>query len=281
MSDSSTRRWGLALSGGAACGLANIGVLEVLHGAGLRPRYIAGSSMGAIVAALYAMGHPPGALRQLARSLAPVTLARLSDAPLRGGLHGGILQQQLDRHLRPLIGDACVGDCSIPFVCVAGRVLRPIPWHRILAADFVQRMRASFELHVFSPHTRLIDALRASSAIPVVFSPVRIDGEDYMDLVHFGPIPTRALRSIHAPEVVIATDTQPGYEGIEPWLPAPLRRFLAAGRQETALSKAACDLLLRPPLPAQMFRFDRGEAFADAGAALARERLSEIRRLLR
>ena len=51
--------WGLALSGGAACGLANIRVIEALEAVTLRPNCVGGSSMGAIVTGLYALGHTP------------------------------------------------------------------------------------------------------------------------------------------------------------------------------------------------------------------------------
>jgi NTE family protein len=274
------RTWGLVLSGGAACGLANIGVLEVLHEAGLRPDCIAGSSMGAIVAALYALDHSPAAIRELAAHLAPARVVRLSEHPLRAGLHGGVLRQQLERYLAPLLGDARIGDCSIPFVCVAGRVSAPIRWERLLYRDFLEHLRERIAVHVFPPQTRVLDAVRASSAIPVVFSPVRIGGEEFVDLVHFGAIPARTLRRIHAPERVIATDTQPHYDAIEAWMPQGLRRFLAAGRAETTASIAACDLLIRPELPASMLRFDRSEAFADAGRAAASRCLAELRRQL-
>ncbi len=274
------RSWGLVLSGGAACGLANIGVLDVLEEQALRPGCIAGSSMGAIVAALYALGHSPAVMKQVTSDLSPARVVRLSARPLRSGLHGGLLEQQLERHLQPLIGDARIGDCRIPFVCVAGRVSAPIRWERLLMPGFLEHLRESVEAHVFTDDTRILDAIRASSAIPVVFSPAEVDGEEFVDLVHFGPIPARALRRMHAPDVVIATDTQPSSESIEPFMPGPLRNFLLAGREETALSIAACDLVVRPQLPASPLRFDEGHAFFEAGAAAARAHIEAIRALL-
>ncbi len=158
------RRWGLVLSGGAACGLANIGTVEVLEEAGLRPHCVAGSSMGAIIAALYALGHPASVIAGIAADLAPLSVVGLSDAPLRKGLHGGLLSQQLEEHLEPLVGDARIGECEIPFVCVAGRVLSPVRWEQLLLPGFVEHVRERVELHVFGPETPVLDALRASSA---------------------------------------------------------------------------------------------------------------------
>ena len=122
--------------------------------------------------------------------------------------------------------------------------------------------------------------MRASRAIPVVFSPVDIDGDEFVDLVHFGPIPARALRRVHSPEIVIATDTQPSYESLEPIMPKPLREFIAAGREETEASIAACDLVIRPQLPASPLRFDRGDDFFEAGSRAAMTAVDDVRSLL-
>ena len=272
--------WGLVLSGGAACGLANIGVLEVLEREGYRPSCIAGSSMGAIVAALYALGHSPATMHEMTAGLAPASVVRLSARPFRAGLHGGALEQQLEQHLEPLIGDARIGDCAMPFVCVAGRVRAPIRWERLLLPGFVDHLRECVEAYVFPDDVLVLDAIRASSAIPVVFSPVEVNGEEFVDLVHFGPIPARALRRVQSPQVVIATDTQPSYESLEPLMPRPLREFLVAGREETLQSIAVCDLVIRPELPASPLRFDCGDAFIDAGERAARTALDDVRSLI-
>ena len=268
------------LSGGAACGLANIGVLDVLVRHGLTPQCVAGSSMGAIVAALYALGHPPAVMIEMAARLKPLRVVGLSARPWRDGLHRGLLVQRLEQYLAPLIGDARIGHCKIPFVCVAGRVCKPIRWQRMLRADFVDDLRQRVQLHVFSDEVKVMDAIRASSAIPVVFSPALVNGEEFVDLVHFGAIPARTLRQRCAPEILIATDTQPSYEQIEPFLPNALRAFLHAGREETALSIAACDHVIRPKLPASMLRFDLSDAFVAAGVDAANACLAELQALL-
>ena len=274
-----SKTWGLALCGGAACGLANIGVLQALHESGLRPDCLSGSSMGAVVAALSALGHSPSVILEAAESLRPLDIAALSTAPLRAGLHGGLLRQQLS-HLDPLVGDARIGDCEIPFVCVAGRVRSPIRWERLLFPDFVTHLRDSIAMHVFAPDVRIIDALQASSAVPVIFSPAEIGGEQYVDLVHFGAVPARSLREAYEPDVVVATDTRPRFDQFEPWLPGPLRDFLDAGWQESVRDLEAADLAISPKLPDSMFRFDLAGEFASAGRVAATARLAEIRSLI-
>ncbi|MDD5751394.1 MAG: patatin-like phospholipase family protein [Candidatus Peribacteraceae bacterium] len=272
--------WGLVLSGGAAFGIANGGVLEVLEHEGLKPDYVAGSSMGAIVGAAYAMGIPLPKLRKCVGKLCLTNVARWSPHPLKDGLHGGIFRQCLEEHLGPLLQDACIADCTIPFVCVAGKVKESIRWMHILHEGFTQEVLDSVELHVFPPKTKLLDAVTASSAIPVVFSPVEIDGIQYVDLCHFGPIPARTLKEMYDPDRIIATDTYPSYDGLARFLPAGWKEFLRVGHAEIKKSKAVCDLLIKPVMPFPLFRFDKGEAFWEAGKQVAAERIADVKAVI-
>ena len=212
--------------------------------------------------------------------MTPVGVVELSAAPFRGGLHGGLFSQRLEEHLHHLIGDARISDCRIPFTCIAGKVLEPIRWERVLLPDFTEHVIACVQAHTFGPEVRVLDAMRASSAIPVIFSPAKVGNDEFVDLLHFGPIPARSLRQQHSPDIVIATDTQPEWEHLEPWLPAPVKAFMQAGQAETTLSLTACDLVIRPPLPATALRFDQAGAFAESGHDQTRRQLPEIKALL-
>lgn len=273
-------RFGLALSGGAACGFGNGGVLEVLDKHELRPDCLTGSSMGAIIGALYAFGIPIDRIHELCH-LRLTEVAKLSEAPLQEGLHGGLLRQRLADHLAPILGDARLRDCRTPFTCVAGRVRQPIKWHRIIRSGFTDRLRSAVEPYVFPPETRILDAILASSAIPVIFSPVRIGNEEFVDLVHFGSIPSRTLRETYRPDIVIGTDTNPEYGGLTTLLPSSWREFLAAGYAELEKSRQACDLLIVPHQPYGPHRFDQAEAFWQAGKEAAEGRMEEIRAMIR
>lgn len=272
--------WGLVLSGGAAFGIANGGVLEVLERDGMKPDYLAGSSMGAIIGAAYAIGVPLVKLRECVCKLCLTNVARFSPHPLKGGLHGGLFRQCLEEHIGPLLKDARIADCKIPFVCVAGKVKEPIRWTHILKKGFTQEVLDGVELHVFPPEARLLDAVMASSAIPVVFSPVEIEGTQYVDLCHFGPIPARTMKEHFHPDVIVATDTYPSYEKLRGFLPSGWNAFLQAGYREIEQSKAVCDLLIKPVMPFALFRFDKGDAFWEAGKMAAEEALPELRHLL-
>ena len=267
---------GLVLSGGAAWGIANIGVLDVLAEEGIEISSYAGSSMGAIVAALPALGVPLSTLRSLALALHPLKVASFTRRPLRRGLHGGVLQQKMHDVLFPIIGSARLQDCSVPFVCVAGKITNPILWHRIVLSGFTEHFLSCVESCVLPPETKVIDALMATSAIPVIFSPMVIDGTEFVDLVHFGAIPTQRLRDLCHPDIVIGTDTAPRYSRIEKWLPPGWQEFLRRGHAQLDTDKSLCDVLIEPIMPARPFRFDRAEDFIEAGRIATRKALPRI-----
>ncbi len=272
--------WGLALSGGAAYGLANAGVLKVLEHEGLKPNYIAGSSMGAIVGALYAFTGSTAVLDELTSSLTMRNVARWSDEPLKNGLHGGIFSQEISKHIHDIVGDATIGDCKIPFVCIAGRVKAPITWHKIVMPGFADEVTASIEPVTFEPETKLLEALMATSAIPVIFSPVKIAEEEYIDLVHFGAIPARSLRAVYHPDVIIGTNTTPVYKDLMKYLPQGWQEFMQRGYNEMAISKDACDLVISPAMTGAPFRFDKAAEFVKAGEEAVEQALSDIKKLI-
>jgi NTE family protein len=272
--------WGLVLSGGAAYGIANVGVLEVLEEEGLKPDCIAGSSMGAIVGGLYALGYAPSVLRDLCSKLELMKIVERNTESLRKGLHVGLLSPTLETHLEHLVGNAKLSDCKIPFVCVAGKVREPIEWTRILQKGFTEHVTERVEPYVFPPETRMIDAMKASSAIPVVFSPVKIGNDEFIDLVHFGAIPARTLRDTFHPDKIIATDTMPQYKGIRWMLPHSWREFLDTGYMEIAKSRNICNVVIRPKLRGRPYRFDKAMEFVEDGRTATEKALPQIRTIL-
>lgn len=274
-----TASWGLALSGGGAGGIANAGIIRALEEHNLRPNCISGSSMGAIIGGIYAAGHSMESCLELASKLRMINVAAFAKKPLREGLHSGIFRQRIEELLLPIVGDIQIGDCEIPFTCIAGKVRQPIQWQRIVREGFTEHVLESVEPFVFPDETRLIDALLASSAIPVIFAPVEIDGSLFIDLCHFGSIPARTLREQRHPTYVIGTDTNPEYT-FAGYLPDSWKFFLETGYAELQKSKAACDILIIPKLPAQPFRFDRAIDFVEAGKTAAEKQIPAIQTLL-
>lgn len=270
---------GLALSGGAAWGLANIGILQILEREKCFFDCIAGSSMGAIVAGAYALGISLDDIEATAKKLSMLRVTSFVKPPFTQGFHGGLLQHQLEDILLPLIGDATLADAKIPFLCVAGKVSKPVSWERIFKPKFTEYFFECIEPYVFPPDTRMIDALLATSAIPVVFAPVTVGRDTFVDLVHFGALPARKLRALHQPDIVIGTDTNPRFGRLRRVLPAPWREFMDRGHHEIEEDRGACDLVLQPTMPAAMFRFDRASDFIRSGRTAAEKRLPALRRI--
>lgn len=155
-------RVALVLSGGGALGYAHIGVLQALDEAGIRPSIIAGTSMGAIVGAVYAQGYSGDQLFDYVVQRRLHTISRNVHVSLRH-VGKGIGSY---KHVRRLLNDAIPHDSfdslSIPFLCVATNIRTGQP-----------EIRTSGD--------RLADWVLASASIPVIFKPQLIDGNYYCD----------------------------------------------------------------------------------------------------
>ena len=273
--------WGLVLSGGTACGFANIGVLEIFEEHGLRPDYIAGSSMGAVVASLYALGYSPKVLHEIAVGIPMTKLAKLSKKPFKHGLHGGLLQQGIKDYLQPFLDTKTIGDCVIPFVCVAGQIKKPVSWIKILESGFYEYIRGCITPHIFEKRVPIADAIMASSAMPIIFSPVHIGGKQYIDMIVFGSIPARSLQKTYHPDILIATDTNQPMDDAMHLLPEGWSDFLREGFREQEKSKELCDLIIKPELPYAQYRFDKAEEFIQAGREAATVKISAMQAMVR
>lgn len=145
---------GLVLGGGGARGFAHIGALRAIAEAGLEPEAIAGCSMGSIIGALFAAGHGADDLVEMAREF---TLARFLDFGQRGGIVAG---DSLAAYLQEKLPET-FDDLAIPLL--------------VTTVDI-----QTGELVVLREGP-LVPALRASSAIPGLLSPARLDGRVFVD----------------------------------------------------------------------------------------------------
>ncbi len=170
---------GIALGGGAARGWAHIGVLRALEEAGIRPDIVAGTSIGAVVGGCRVMGRLEE-LEAFARNLTRRRVFGYFDFNLTGS--GLINGQKLNTVLEAELGDANIADAQIPFTAVATEIETG---HEV----WLQR-------------GRLVDAMRASYAIPGVFKPVRIDGRWLFDGALVNPIPVTVCRAMGAQCVI-------------------------------------------------------------------------------
>jgi NTE family protein len=173
---------GLALGGGAARGFAHIGVLRTLLAHGIVPNVVVGTSIGAVVGGSYAAGHLD-TLEEWARSLQPRNILGYLDIRLNGsGLIGG---NKLAAQLEASLGQTVIEDLPLKFASVATEV------------------RTGHE--IWLTHGRLVDAMRASYALPGIFSPVLVGDRWLVDGALVNPVPVSAARALGA-EIVIAAN---------------------------------------------------------------------------
>lgn len=173
----------LALGGGAARGLAHIGILRVLEEQGVQVRGIAGTSIGAIAGGLYAAGQLD-LYESYMRKLDAKSMLRLLDPVMpRAGLIGG---NRVVQRLQEFLGDTKIEDLPLPFSAIATH---------LESGDEVVLSRGN-----------LVDAIRASFAIPGVFTPIQIDGEWLVDGGVSTPVPIRAARELCPGLPVIAVN---------------------------------------------------------------------------
>ena len=173
-------RIGLALGGGAARGFAHIGVIQVLEENGIKPDMVVGTSAGSLVATLYASGRSGAELASLALAMDESTITDWS-FPGRGLIRG----EALARYVREQTGGRGIEQMKMPL--------------GVVATDLDNGQAILFQRG--DPGT----AVRASSAVPAVFQPVRIGAREYVDGGLAAPVPVSFARQMGA-ELVIAVD---------------------------------------------------------------------------
>ncbi len=247
-------RTALVLSGGGAKGIAHIGVLRTIDSLGIQPDLIVGTSMGAVVGALYASGYPGRELDSLARALPLSELFRTyqPQAPKSlGVLQPLVVWEQGERRFN--IQSAAIIEAEINAFVNAG-MLRgnllargdfdslPIPF-RAVATDLARR-----EAVVLSSGD-LAQAIRASIAIPLMFAPERIGDRFLIDGGLSANIPVQIARNEGAEVVIVSDATEHPADTIDAYSPLIVAdRLVQFLFQQPADSLHAGDLLVRPAI---------------------------------
>ena len=217
-------RIGLALGGGAARGFAHIGVIQVLEEAGIKPELVVGTSAGSLVAAMYASGKSGAELGMLALGMDESALTDWS-FPGRGVIRG----EALARYVREQTGGLTIEKMTLPL--------------GIVATDLDSGQPILFQRG--DPGV----AVRASSAVPAVFQPVRIGDREYVDGGLVSPVPVRFARQMGA-ELVLAVDISNPPDGQATGDPMRmlLQTFAIMGKSINTLELRDADVVLRPRL---------------------------------
>ena len=174
-------RVGLALGGGSARGWAHVGVIRALEQAGIKPDLVCGTSIGALVGAAYAAGE----LERFEQWLLGLGIADVLSF-MDVGLSGGVIKgERLMEFFRLNFIDRPVEDLAMPFAAVA------------------TALHTGAEVWLREGST--IEAVRASIALPALFTPVVHEGRVLVDGGLVNPVPVSLARAMGA-DIVIAVD---------------------------------------------------------------------------
>lgn len=252
-------RWALVLGGGTARGLAHIGVLKVLQQEGLVPDMVVGCSAGSLIGAFYAAGYSAKQMEDVALNVKDNEVVDLVAGNKRGMVTGEALQVFVNKYVR----NTPIEQFKIPFAAVATNLI-------------------SGEPTVFRTGDAGL-AVRASSSIPAIFVPVRVDDQEYVDGGLISPVPIRIARDLGADRVIavsVSAGAQRGRpEGIFELL---MQSFDIMAGSLTRMEMRDADVVIRPDLGRMSFMdFSSRNLMITLGEQAARRELPSIRAKLR
>lgn len=288
--DTPRPRIGLALSGGGARGIAHVGVLKWLEEHRIPIDYVAGTSMGGLAGGMYASGMTPEAMEELVRTTdwdavlassppyPELSFRRKEDqrdysSSIAFGLRGGSVRIPqglnsghaigliLDRVMLPYAGLETFDDLPIPF--------------RTLATDLV-----AGELEVFDGRSlSLTEALRATMALPGIFTPVARDGAIYADGGVLNNIPTDVVGQMGA-DIVIAVNVGSPLltaDQLDSLLDVLAQSVAVMGIQNDRRNLELADIVIAPDLEGHtVLDFTDPEGLIAAGYAAAAAHAGEL-----
>lgn len=293
------KKFGLALGGGGARGFAHVGILEVLEKAGIKPDMISGTSMGAIIAGMYAVGYPVSKIKEIA-----LNFKNLHITPSRylNLLHESLLKDDfIEDALTQLFRDKTFEDCKIPFTTVA--------------VDLESGKEVVFTKGLLKP------AIKASSSIPIIFAPTFYQDHYLIDGGVLNNIPLTCLRNAGEklnPDVlmgvklvnftsqqyisgmVYAKYHQPKYQNLfkkinflkvymnkrkqdtQLLIGIALRALDIASKDSTELrvEEAQPELLIEPKVECGLLQFDKVEVAIEQGKEAMTKALPKLKELL-
>ncbi len=219
---------GLALGGGAARGFAHIGVIKALEAQGIYPDIVVGTSAGSLVGAMYAAGNSGLALHKLALEMDESAISDWS-VPLFSKSSGVFKGEGLQNYVNKTVNNQPIEKLKLSFGAVAADLNSGAP--------------------ILFRRGNTGTAVRASSAVPGVFQPVRIGEHSYVDGGLVAPVPVRYAREMGA-DIVIAVNisSQPDTQLSTSSLDVVLQTFNIMGQRLNFHELKEADVVLQPRL---------------------------------
>jgi|SRR5215469_9136642 len=248
-------RIGLALSGGFARGIAHIGVLKVLEQAKVPIACVAGSSVGALIGAVYCAGTPVSEMEKIAycvrrRHFAQWTISR----------YGFLSNRRIIKFLDKFLKVSTFEELKVPLAVTATEISTGNP--------------------VVFRSGPLGEAVRASCAYPGVFTPVKARGQSLVDGALTHPVPTQPLTDMGLDRIIaIHLRTRVGLGGPRNIFDVIARCYAIAQERGISSWRLSADLVVEPDV--RLFRFDDFERTSDlmsAGESAMHAALPEVLR---
>ena len=222
---------GISLSGGSARGYAHVGVLKALHEHGIEPQIISGTSMGAVVGALYAAGYSPGGIQKI---LTEETFSKMTGFSwTRTGLYK---LEKMKIALQRYIEKDDFSGLKKPFYLALSNL-----------------NKACGEMRHTGP---LFDYIVASCSVPGFFSPIILEEGNYVDGGLFCNLPASAIRG----ECRYLIGSHVNFPGQKNSFPGPrsiMERAINLGiTQNTKPEMELCDYIIDPPKMQDFTLFD-------------------------
>lgn len=257
---------GLALGGGGARGVAHVGFIKALEENGIKPNYISGTSMGAVVGGCYAKGMHIDEIRDIVLKIKAMDIVDISPASITQ--LSLLKSKKVQRLFLQYIGDTTFDDLEVPFVCTAVDVY---------SGKLVNLNKGSVAL-----------AVQASSCIPSVFRPVKLDDQLLVDGGVLCRLPVEQVRNMGS-DVVIGIDvlknTSQPVESVPNIISMLLRIYDIMDNNASHLARKRkrnkCELLLEPEMKGMnsMAVKDLDRAYQE-GYDIGIKNIEKIKRLL-
>ena len=274
-SNSTRPKIGLTLSGGGAKGLAHIGILQALDSAGLKVDYITGTSMGSVVGGLYAAGYSGDTIERIARTLdwdvLFSTAPQISSVSIeekdefnkyaveipfqhgkfklgKGFIEGQELWLKFAELFQPVYNITDFNKLSIPFACVG--------------TDLATGNA------VVMDHGNIITCIRASMAIPAVFTPVQFENKTLVDGGLVNNFPVLDVKKMGA-DMVIGVNLNKGLENAEDLktsLDILMQMAFFKDAADFEKNRQQCDIYITPDLQDNTAgSFDNSDSIIEIG----------------
>jgi NTE family protein len=254
-------RIGLALGGGAARGFAHIGVIKALESQGITPDIVVGTSAGSVVGAMYAAGNNGFALQKLALEMDEAAISDWS-LPLFSKTSGVLKGEALQAYVNKMVLQVPIERLKKPFGAVATDLStgQPILFQR--------------------GNTGL--AVRASSSVPGVFQPVRINERQYVDGGLVSPVPVMFAREMGADLVIAVNISSPPEVQAAGSLDVLMQTFTIMGQRLNYFELRGADIVIKPELLGMKGNDFAGRNLAIlAGERAAMANMAELKQKIR